>query len=153
MDDAPVDPVSPLRAFVDASVLMPAAISSRGSSRDLIDAGARGQIELVVSQNVLAETERNLYRKLPDALRTFWAQRDRLAVVDPSYELVISVAEHIEPKDAPVVAGAIAADAEYLVSYDRRHLLGEADLIYQLYRIQVVTPDYLVARIANLDPR
>lgn len=65
-------------AFLDASVLMPAAISSRGSSRDLIEAGQRG------------------------------------------------------------------------LTYDRRHLLGEAVLIRREYGIDVVTPDHVVARPGEL---
>ena len=68
-------------------------------------------------------------------------------------DLVVEVAQQIEPKDAPVVAGAIVAGTTYLVSYDRRHLLNEADSIRQAYGIEVVTPDYLIALIGErVDP-
>lgn len=136
-------------AFLDASVLIPAAISPRGSSRDLIEAGERGQVRLIVSQDVLDEAERNLYRKAPQALRTFWAQRDQFERVAPTNDLVADVARLIELKDAPVVAGAIAAGVTYLVTYDRRHLLNEAELIRREYGIDVVTPDHVVARLAE----
>lgn len=136
-------------AFLDASVLIPAAISARGSSRDLVEAGERGQVRLVVSQDVLDEAERNLYRKAPQALRTFWSQRGQFEQVAPTEDLVADVARLIESKDAPVVAGAIAAGVTYLVTYDRRHLLGEATLIRQEYGIDVVTPDHVVARLAE----
>jgi len=148
-DPSDTPQVTGLRAFVDASVLVPAAISSRGSAHDLLVAGSRGLIALVVSQDVLDETERNLRRKASNALGTFWNQRDQLARVDPTADLVQEVARHIEPKDAHVVAGAIAASASYLVSYDRRRLLGEAELIRQRYAIDVVTPNVLLARIAG----
>ena len=71
-------------AFLDASVLIPAAISPRGSSRDIIEAGERGQVRLIVNQDVLDEAERNLYRKAPQALRTFWAQREQFEQVAPT---------------------------------------------------------------------
>ena len=136
-------------AFLDASVLIPAAISSRGSARDLVEAGQRGQVRLVVSQDVLDEAERNLNRKAPPALPTFWEQRDRFARVEPTSDLVVEVARPIEPKDAPVVAGAIAAGVEYLVTYYRRHLLSEAALIRREYGIEAVTPDHVVARLGE----
>ena len=137
-------------AFLDASVLIPSAISFRGSSRDLVDAGQRGQIRLVVSQDVLDEAERNLNRKAPHALQTFLEQRDQFERVEPTKELVTEVARLIEPKDAHVVAGAIAARTTYLVTYDRRHLLGEALVIRREYGIDVVTPDHVVARLDEL---
>src|SRR5262245_38456359 len=114
--DPEVGPIDALSAFLDASVLIPAAISARGTSRDLLEAGRRGDIRLVASQDVLDETERNLFRKRPDAIRTFWEQRDRLEIVVPGRDLVVEVAQRIEPKDAPVVAGAIVAGTTYLVS-------------------------------------
>lgn len=148
-DPADDPEASALSAFIDASVLVPAAISSRGSARDLIDAGIQGLVMLVVSQDVLDEAERNLRRKAPHAFGTFWAQRDRLMRVDPTADLVKDISQYIEPKDAHVVAGAIAAGVPYLVSYDRRHLLGESDLIRQRWTIEVVTPNVLVALVAS----
>lgn len=151
--DRDVGPINVPTAFLDASVLIPAAISGRGTSRDLLGAGRRGAVRLVASQDVLDEAERNLFRKRPEAIRTFWDQRDLLEIVAPGRDLVIEIARRIEPKDTPVVAGAIVAGATYLVSYDRRHLLREADLIRQAYGIEVVTPDYLVALIGDrVDP-
>jgi predicted nucleic acid-binding protein len=106
-------------------------------------------VRLVVSQDVLDEAERNLYRKAPQALRTFWAQREQFEKVAPTDDLVADVARLIESKDAPVVAGAITAGVTYLVTYDRRHLLNEAELIRREYRIEVVTPDHVVARLGE----
>jgi predicted nucleic acid-binding protein len=80
---------------------------------------------------------------------TGWEQRDHLLLVNPTVAMVTDVARLIEPKDAPIVAGAITAGASYLVSYDRRQLLSEAGLIRQQYGIEVATPDYAVARIAE----
>jgi predicted nucleic acid-binding protein len=141
-----------LRVFVDSSILMAGSLSAAGSARDLLLAGVRGEVVLLVSPLVLEETERNLYKKAPQGLSAFHEFRQLLEehLVDPPKELVVEVAQHIEFKDAPIVAGAIRAQAPYLVSYDRRHLLKHADLIRQLYQIEAITPDILVARLQGI---
>ena len=141
------------RAFIDASVLMAATLSTTGSARELFADELRGRIELVASPLVLRETERNLYRKAPHGLGMFLELCARLAepLVEPPAELIVEVSQHIELKDAPIVAGAITAGAGYLVSYDRRHLLSQAEPVQRQYRIAVVTPDVLLVRLA--DPR
>ncbi len=45
------------------------------------------------------------------------------------------------PKDAPVVATAIEAKADWLVSYDRKHLLRLADLILAEFGNSVAVPE------------
>jgi predicted nucleic acid-binding protein len=62
---------------------------------------------------------------------------------------VVEVTGHVEPKDAPIVAAAIIARAYYLVTYDRRHLLRQAELIFQRYGIETVRPGVVLARLAN----
>jgi predicted nucleic acid-binding protein len=136
------------RAFIDSSSMMAACLSMTGAAYDLLEAGQHGQVVSIVSQHVLLETERNLYRKAPHGLREFWERRDRLELIDPSPELVDEVTQHIEPKDAPIVAAAIAAHSDYLVTYDRRHLLSDAALIRQLYRIETVEPAVVLSRLS-----
>ncbi len=136
------------RAFVDSSSTMAACLSRTGAAYDLFEAGLHGRAHLIVSQHVLIETERNLYRKAPHGLREFWDRRNQLDLVDPSPALVDEVARHIEPKDAPIVAAAIAARSDYLVTYDRRHLLSHADLIRHRYGIETVEPAVMLARLA-----
>jgi predicted nucleic acid-binding protein len=60
--DAPPLP----RAFTDASVLVSASISERGTAFDLFTAARQGLLVLIASTHALMETERNLYRKKPD---------------------------------------------------------------------------------------
>lgn len=131
------------KIFLDASVLISAAISSTGSARALITRGLRGECELVVSEFVLEETERNLARKAPKAVPAFLLLRETLPLktVSPSNHLVKEVAQAVELKDAPIVAGALKAQADYLVSYDRKHLLKQAGRIRDTFNVVVVTPD------------
>lgn len=136
-------PTGRTRVFLDASVLIAAAISARGSARELIVAGLRGHLDLTLGQLTIAETERNLARKLPNALPVFTLLTQVLPVPVsmPPQELVDAVAGIIVSKDALVVAGALHAQAQFLVTYDRRHLLSQAELIEQRFGLVITTPD------------
>lgn len=132
---------------------MAGSLSSSGSARDLLLMGARGEVELVASPLVLQETERNLFKKAPTGLSAFWELRELFDghLIDPPEELVAEVARHIELKDAAIVAGAIAAQAAYVVSYDRRHLLSHAETIQRLYGLTVVSPEAAIAALNDTE--
>ncbi|MGI8828131.1 MAG: PIN domain-containing protein [Chloroflexota bacterium] len=139
---ASTPPALPTKVFIDSSVLVATAISVRGSARELLNAGIRGHYELFASQIVLAETERNIALKAPAALPMFRMFEVVFAagIVHPSKERVLEVARIVELKDAPIVAGAIEAGAQYLATYDRRHLLNAADRIHKAFGVNVETP-------------
>ena len=46
-------------------------------------------------------------------------------------------------KDAPIVAAAIAAQVDYLVTYDRKHLLDPAE-VTEKSGLRIVTPHVVV---------
>ena len=60
-----------IRAFLDTSVLFAASYSPTGASRELIRLAFQGQVQLVISDDVLEEARRNLAAKLPNALDLF----------------------------------------------------------------------------------
>lgn len=144
-------PARVFSVFVDSSVLFAAALSSSGSARDLVLLATRGEIELILSSLVLAETERNLAKKAPRALPQFDALRDSgiFRISDPDCDLVRDVAAFIEPKDAPIVAGAIAARVRALATYDRRHLLSQAVVIQEHFGLKVDAPDQVLGAFQN----
>jgi predicted nucleic acid-binding protein len=141
--------------FFDASVLFAAAYSQRGSARDLLLAGLRGQATIWASEFVLEETERNLTAKAPAALPAFHLFRPTLTInlSQPSRSLVLRVARTVELKDAPVVAAAVAARARYLATYDRRHLLNHAAAIEAAFNVTVATPDDILTALGLNQPR
>jgi predicted nucleic acid-binding protein len=111
----------PPNVFLDTSVLMAATISGRGSARDLLNGGFRGEYALIISADVIEECERNLRTKAPDALPLFAAFLTLIVHrVEPTAAQVAHAATMIDAKDAPIVAAAQAARAMYLASYDRR---------------------------------
>ncbi|MHB8645293.1 MAG: PIN domain-containing protein [Thermomicrobiales bacterium] len=137
------------RVFLDSSVLIAAAISTRGSARDLLYRGLYGDIRLIISPLVLRESERNIRAKVPHVLDAFAVLAEVLTDrVTPTQAAVEQVAEIIELKDAAIVAAAMAAQAEYLATYDRKHLLAKRAEIAETFGIVVATPDEIIAAIS-----
>lgn len=118
-------------------------MSRRGAARDLLRIGLAGGVEIRVSDDVLVETRRNVADKAPEALvdlERFVAELgDRL--VEPPRALVHEAAEVVAAKDAPIVAAAVHAGADYLATYDRRHLLSQRAAIEARFGVVVATPD------------
>lgn len=131
------------KVFIDSSVFMATAISASGSARQLLLLGTQGGVSLCVSPLVLQETGRNLARKAPEALAAFRLLQDSLGLerVEPSKAQVLRAARVVDIKDAPIVAGAVRARADYLATYDRRHLLARGQEISNAFGFKVVTPD------------
>ena len=142
-----------LRVFVDSSVLFAAMYSASGMARDLIRLGLQGQVQLIVSPDVLEETIRNLTRKAPEKVEAYQSLLELLELeitADPSTELVKSVETYVVAKDAPIVAAAIQAEPDYLVTYDRKHLI-EPPEVSQQSGLTIVTPAEVVRVIKNSD--
>jgi predicted nucleic acid-binding protein len=137
-----------IRVFIDSTVLFSAALSASGAARELLLAGlSEERFLLSLSPLVLEETERNLGQQYPDTLPYLAVLSELLADsrVHPPAELVDRVARYIDPKDAPIVAGAITAGAEFLATFDRKHLLAKADVIARHFGIAVATPGDILA--------
>lgn len=133
------------KVFIDSSVLVAAAISSKGTAREILEQGFSKMIAVYISNDVLDETERNLKIKSPKSLSYFNKFRDSFVakLLNPSKRKILKAMEFIKAKDAPIVAGAVTAKADYLVTYDRKHLLQHKQEIEKNFKVKVVTPDKL----------
>lgn len=115
-------PVKP-RIFVDADVLVAASASTAGASHALLRLSDLTIIQCLISKQVAMEAERNLQRKLPQALPAF-----RLLVASaveqvndpPAADLPPFVA-YAEAKDVPILAAACRHGCHYLVTFNVRH--------------------------------
>jgi predicted nucleic acid-binding protein len=116
--------------------------------------GVDQEIDLVVSTLVLEETQRNLEKKALRAIPALEAFIDMglLELSDPSIEGTRDVARFIEAKDAPIVAGAIAATCAYLATFDRQHLLSQAVRIHEAWGIDVRDPREILASVRGRLP-
>ena len=139
---------NPPNVFLDASVLFAATLSATGSARDLINCGFRDEYELILSSDVIEECERNLAAKAPAALPRLTAFVTLLVHrAEPSEADVQRAAAVVVAKDAPVVAGAVAAQAQFLATYDRKHLLSKRQAILAAFGITVATPDEILRQL------
>jgi uncharacterized protein len=146
-----VSPNPHRRIFLDSSVLYAAAFSPTGPARRLILKGLEGSVTVAISDLVLAETKRNLTKNAPVALPSFTILADLLApfVTRPTKAEVLKVVQIVHLKDAPIVAAAVKAKAEYLATHDVKHLLNHTKAIEQAYRITVFTPAELLNALTN----
>lgn len=134
-----------IRVFVDTSVLFAASYSSTSASRELIRLAFQGQVQLVMSPDVLEEAERNLTAKLSEALDVFRQVVELLPIetVSPTKEEVQDAASYTDHKDAPIVAAAQQAQVDYLTSLDRRHLV-DAPEVAEGSGLKIVLPHELL---------
>ncbi len=102
----------------------------------------------MISSFVLEETERNLAAKSPEDLQRFEDYKANIAfeIADPSSAEVWEAASYTELKDAPIVAAAKRAQVDFLVSHDRRHLVG-IRAVSEGSGLAIILPDELLRPI------
>jgi uncharacterized protein len=131
------------KAVLDSSVLVSAFLTPGGTSDKLLSAVQRGAFMLCLSQEILRETSRSL-REKTERIRRYYAYPDEkidqfAASLASMARLVCDLPElrvvPLDRKDDVIVATAIAAKAEYLVSGDR-HLL----MLGAYEDIRIITP-------------
>ncbi len=127
-----------MRIFLDTSVLLAAAGSSRGASRFLITQADAHGWELVSSDYCAEEARRNL-PKLGRSAAAAWR-----AQIAPSLRLVRASVALDRPlvfpkaKDRPVVITALATRAEWLLTLDEADFQGR--LGREVYGLRIATP-------------
>lgn len=84
---------------VDSSVFFAAAYPTTGTAHDLPQSAIHGQVTLVLSQNVIEETERNILKRAAHAHPAFLVFRDDLPYQrsDPA-EALLSASPRRHPK-------------------------------------------------------
>jgi predicted nucleic acid-binding protein len=110
-----------MRIFVDANVLFSAA-KSDGAVRELLGLLLKARHELCVDGFVVEEARRNLFVKSPAGLPVLEGLLGRMhqaSMVRLGAELPPEVS--LPEKDRPVLAAAIHAGCEALVTGDSRH--------------------------------
>ena len=139
------------KVFLDASVLFAAAASATGASRAIVVLAEIGLIKVIVSSQVLEETERNLSRKAPRALpfyRQVIASLDLELVDEPAPGKVAECTEVIEAKDAPILAAAMEAKPARLVTLNTKHFVVPEVIAFSKLMIQ--TPGEFIREIRRI---
>jgi putative PIN family toxin of toxin-antitoxin system len=133
------------RVFLDTNVIFSGLYSSQGAPGKILEGFIDGKLEIIVSQKVLEEVVRTIKKKLPEALSAL----NRLLVSippeiveDPSPEEVAHWTKVIDAEDAAILAAAVAAQPDYLVTGDSHFL--SSPHIAEESGLQIVTPGQLL---------
>jgi predicted nucleic acid-binding protein len=118
--------------FFDSSAVVAGAVSTSGAVNALFMLAVAEEITITISEQVVIESERALALKSPHSLPNY---RDLLRMAKPrivripapkevaKYHSIIS-----DPTDAPILAAAIKAGVDYLVTLNRKHFLDDPEV-------------------------
>lgn len=114
------------RVFLDANVYFAGCFSKTGASALILELAQRRKLTIVAGRLVLREAERNLRKKIsPKTVKEFhqFLKNTELHVVPPVRDEILTQYDFIHPKDAPVLAVAISAEVDFLITLDRKHFM------------------------------
>jgi putative PIN family toxin of toxin-antitoxin system len=138
-------PSQKIKVFIDTSDLIAGVSSVTGASAAVLDLCEAEVLQMVVSQQVLVEADRNFSAKLPNLVIQFRRFIQNLAILmveDPPAKAVERAASLIHRKDAPILAAAMESEADYLITLDKKHFLKQK--VRHSVPIEVCTPaDFL----------
>jgi predicted nucleic acid-binding protein len=124
--------MSKLKIFLDSSALIAGVLSSTGAARALLVLSENGAIELYISEHVIAECERSLARKAPEALPDFRATikaANFKILENPSpAEVQAYLYLILDPQDVPILLSALQAKVDFLATHNRKHFLDDPEV-------------------------
>ncbi|MEM9775966.1 MAG: PIN domain-containing protein [Chloroflexota bacterium] len=139
-----------IRVFADANILIAGAYSSSGASRAVLMMGEIRLFKLVVSTQVLDEAERNIRLKLPHSLPTFAEYLSKIpfeVLQDPSEDESAKWEPIIEAKDAPVLAAAVLAKVDRILSLNTKDFTQD---VADQCGVPIQTPGEFIQDIRNI---
>lgn len=137
-----------MRLVLDTNILVSALISKAGPPGQLLVAVRDRLITLVTSREQLAELRDVLGRERLRPYISVADARDLLATIEAIAviaEDLPDVSDSPDPKDNPILATAIAGEADFLVSGDKGDLLA----LGSVQGIAIITAVEALARLQN----
>lgn len=129
------------KVFLDTSALIAGIVSPTGAAREVLRLCEAGVVELLVSRQVLTEADRNLSAKLPALIPDYRHLMHRMSptlVEDPTHREVAQARRVIHHKDAPLLAAAISAEVDYLITWNTKHF--HTSPVMRAVRFRIATP-------------
>lgn len=109
--------------FIDANILIAGSGSRKGASRAVLGLAEYGMIQLIVTRQVLEETERNVRLKLPKMLpilSELLLHINLQILPDPEPEQFERWLPIIEAKDAPILEAAVQSAPDYFLTLNSK---------------------------------
>lgn len=114
-----------LRVFLDTSALLAGFNSPTGASGVIVAACFSKDIIPIISPQIIEEAERNIAAKFPklaDTWHSFLLVQPSITKT-PSLRQVQAAYELLPTSDAPILASAIEASPDALVTWNTKHFL------------------------------
>lgn len=130
-----------LRVFLDSNVIFSGLYSSQGAPGIILEHFIKGNISVVVSQQVLEEVVRTIKQKLPGALPalgTLLVSVPPEVVADHPLEKIKLKRWNIPAADAAIQAAAMVAQPDYFVTGDN-HFIENPDFARET-GLTILTP-------------
>ncbi|OGA11974.1 MAG: hypothetical protein A3D95_12200 [Betaproteobacteria bacterium RIFCSPHIGHO2_12_FULL_69_13] len=136
-----------MKLFLDANVIFSAAHQQAGNAQALVALARAGRCTLQTSAHALEEAQRNLALKSNEYEKRLAEALSAIDVVAEAPPSLVEWArqEGLPLKDAPILAAAVQAGAEVLVTGDRRDFGPFLDRT--LRGVQVLAPARALARV------
>ncbi len=119
-------PVTPLRFFFDTSVYIAALLSTQGAAGELLRLAEAGALQMVVSEQVIAEADRVLGAKFPELLqesRRLWKNlRPEIAPL-PSVLERGPFLQKLARGDAFILAAAYRSSVAAFITWNTRDFM------------------------------
>lgn len=136
-----------MKLFFDANVVFSAAYQEEGRAQAIVSLARAGQCTVLVSAHALEEARRNLALKSIGHEPRLERLLAAISLVPEAPRALVAWAEQqgLPPKDAPILAAAVHAGADLLVTGDMRdfeRLFGRT-----LHGVKVVTPAQALAAL------
>lgn len=137
-----------LKIFLDSSALIAGVLSSTGAGCALLVLSEIGGIQLFVNEHVIAECERSLARKVPQALPALreTIKDSRLKILpDPAAsEVQANLYLISDPNDVDILLSAMQARVDFLVTHNRKHFLDDPQ-VSEKTGLRIGTPGDAIA--------
>jgi predicted nucleic acid-binding protein len=120
------------KLFLDTSAFFAGLYSNTGGAHALLQLGEKGDLQLVISSDVVRELDVVMRRKLPEKLNFLLVALDTtIAHIEPTpasswIESLLPLVNY--QNDAIVLAAALAAQVDFFVTLDRQHFLDNEPL-------------------------
>lgn len=138
--------MKPVKVFFNASVILAALNSPGGGSAKLIKYCRQQKIYGEISEIVLDEVRRNLFKFKTTAVKARQAVLVFAKILPPPEEKLVKKYQRmvIDPGDGHIFASADEAKAKYLVSLDKHHILV---LSKKITKFKIVNPKELIEKL------
>ena len=130
-----------LRLFFDTSVYIAALLSPDGAAGQLVRLVESGAVTMVVSEDVITESDRVLSAKFPELIqvsRKLWKALEPELVPSPSGEYVTPFVKKLPKGDAVILCAAHLANVSAFVTWNTRDFMVAG--IQSLVAFPIVVP-------------